>query len=142
MWFCVCVCVCVLQKRLNLSTFSPLYTHTCTHAHIHTHKHTHTLHFTFSMPPRCSRVFLFSLHLSLSVGPHLCFSSRPLTSQPFLNFSHPSLLFPLYCPPSFSCATCLPPSAQGTFSPYWGEYNTTSGPVPGKINVHLVPHTQ
>eukprot|EP00051_Salpingoeca_urceolata_P027075 m.479938 g.479938 ORF g.479938 m.479938 type:complete len:1085 (+) comp21646_c0_seq1:45-3299(+) len=32
-------------------------------------------------------------------------------------------------------------AAKGTRSPYWGEYNTTSGPVDGKINVHLVPHT-
>lgn len=32
-------------------------------------------------------------------------------------------------------------SAANTASPYWGEYNTTAGPVPGKINVHMVPHT-
>ncbi|EDQ87643.1 uncharacterized protein MONBRDRAFT_33201 [Monosiga brevicollis MX1] len=32
-------------------------------------------------------------------------------------------------------------SAKNTFSPYWGEYKTSSGPVEGKINVHLVPHT-
>lgn len=33
-------------------------------------------------------------------------------------------------------------ASKGTFSSYWGEYNTTAGPVDGKINVHLVPHTQ
>ncbi len=32
-------------------------------------------------------------------------------------------------------------AGKNTFSPYWGEYNTTGAPVEGKINVHLVPHT-
>eukprot|EP00045_Choanoeca_perplexa_P017606 m.259200 g.259200 ORF g.259200 m.259200 type:complete len:1088 (-) comp17585_c0_seq4:4855-8118(-) len=31
--------------------------------------------------------------------------------------------------------------AKNTFSPYWGEYNTSGGPVEGKINIHIVPHT-
>ncbi|EGD74140.1 hypothetical protein PTSG_06149 [Salpingoeca rosetta] len=35
----------------------------------------------------------------------------------------------------------LAADAKFTSSEYWGEYNTTSGPVEGKINVHLVPHT-
>ena len=44
---------------------------------------------------------------------------------------------------TFALTLPYPPvRAQDSFSPYWGEYNTSSAPVDGKLNVHIVPHTQ
>ncbi len=41
---------------------------------------------------------------------------------------------------ALAALVCLA-AGKNTYSPYWGEYNTTGAPVKGKINVHLVPHT-